>query len=59
MAEQERKQLLILLYEYSEKLAKTCNYDCYNCQLGILESYGSGHSCAIDTVIRNLESELY
>lgn len=59
MAEQERKQLLMLLYEYSERLSKTCNYDCYNCNLGILEGYGSGHSCAIDTVIKNLESEMY
>lgn len=59
MTEQERKQLLESLYEYSKELAKTCEYDCYNCELGILENYGSGHSCAIDTVARNLELELY
>lgn len=59
MTEQKRKQLLVLLYEYSKELAKTCEYDCCNCELGILESYGYGHSCAIDTVTRNLESELY
>ena len=59
MTEQKRKQLLILLYEYLKNLTKTCEYNCCNCKLGILENYGFGHSCAIDIITRNLELELY
>ena len=59
MTKQEKEKLVILLDEYYKELAKSCDYDCSNCEMGILESYGSGYSCAIDTVANNIESELY
>ena len=58
MRYEDKKRLLFLLIEYSDELTKECNYDCYNCDLGILETYVSGHSCAIDTVMRKLDTEL-
>ena len=59
MTLQSKNQLLQLLYEYYTDLSKTCNYDCCNCDLGILDGYGYGHSCSIETVARKLEEELY
>lgn len=59
MTVQNKKLLSSLLYEYYTDLSKTCNYDCYNCELGILEGYGSGHSCSVETVMRKLDEELY
>ena len=58
MTEQKKKQRLSLLNEYYDEQSKTCDYDCYNCDIGVLEGYGSGHSCAIETVIRKIEEEL-
>ena len=58
MTEQNLKQLSALLNEYYQEKAKTCRYDCYNCDLGIIEGYGYGHSCAIETVERNIGYEL-
>ena len=58
MNEKNLKELSVLLNEYYKYKSKTCNYDCYNCELGILESYGSGHSCAIETVDRNIWADL-
>lgn len=59
MTENSLKQLSYLLDEYYKEQSKTCNYDCYNCELGILEGYGDGHSCAIETVSRKIDEELY
>lgn len=59
MTKDDKKRLVSLLDEYFLELRKTCRYDCTNCEMGILESYGSGYSCAIDTVANNIESELY
>lgn len=59
MTREKRKQLSFLLYEYYSELFKTCNYDCDNCELGILESYGSGTSCSIETVARKIDGDLY
>ena len=59
MTKNDKEKLMSLLDEYQEELVKTCNYDCYNCEMGILESYNSSHSCAIDVVASNIESELY
>ena len=59
MTIQNKKQLSILLDEYYGELSKTCNYDCYNCELGIIEGYGYGHSCSIETVSRKINEELY
>lgn len=59
MTREKRKQLYLLLDEYYNELSKTCNYDCYNCELGILESYGSGTSCSIETVARKIDEDLY
>ena len=58
MRYEDKKRLSFLLSEYSDELNKKCDYDCYNCDLGILETCVSGHSCAIDTVLRKLDSEL-
>lgn len=59
MTREKRKQLSLLLDEYYNELSKTCNYDCYNCGLGILESYGSINSCSIETVTRKIDEDLY
>lgn len=59
MTKNDKEKLVSLLDEYYKELSKICNYDCANCEIGILESYGSGYSCAIDTVANNIESELY
>lgn len=59
MTREKRKQLSLLLDEYYNELSKTCNYDCYNCELRILESYGSGTSCSIETVTRKIDEDLY
>lgn len=56
MTIQNKKQLSLLLYK---ELSQTCGYDCNNCELGVLESYGSGHSCSVEVVERNLDEELY
>lgn len=58
MNEQKLKQLSSLLGEYYKYKSKDCRYDCYNCELGILEGYGDGHSCAIETVERNVYRDL-
>ena len=58
MDEQKLKQLSSLLEEYYKHKSKTCDYDCYSCELGILEGYGSGYSCAIATVDRNIWADL-
>lgn len=59
MKKQDKENLLSLLDKYYKELAKTCEYDCYNCELGMLEGHGYGYSCSIETVIRNIELELY
>lgn len=59
MTEQNLKQLSYLLDEYYKEQSKTCDYDCCNCDLGILEGHGYGHSCAIETVTRKIYEELY
>lgn len=48
-----------LLNEYYQEHCKTCNYDCSNCELGVLEGCGYGHSCAVETVIREVNVDLY
>ena len=55
---ENKKVLISLLDEYAKMRHKTCEYDCYNCDMGILESYGSGHSCALDIVTNNIEYEI-
>lgn len=57
MMMQDKNELYILLNEYSDELAKTCKFNCYNCDLGILEAYCDMHTCAIDTVIRKLAED--
>ena len=59
MTEQNKKQLLVFLYEYYNELSETCDYDCCHCELGVLEGHGYGHSCSIEVVERKLEEELY
>ena len=58
MTRQDKEKLSLLLNKYYNELTKTCCYDCYNCELGILEGYCSGHSCAIETVSRKLDEDL-
>lgn len=55
----KKEQLIALLTEYSNELTKECDYNCYNCELGILDGYACYHTCAIDAVIRPIEKELY
>lgn len=59
MTKQNLDQLSSLLGEYYKDKAKACNYDCYNCNLGVLESYTSGHCCAVEVVEREVLAELY
>ena len=59
MTRQNKEKLALLLDEYYKELAKTCEFDCYNCELGMLEGHGYGYSCSIETVVRNIELELY
>ena len=59
MTRQKKEQLSSLLDEYYQELSKTCNYDCYNCEFGVLEGYGSGHSCSVETVMRQIDEDLY
>jgi hypothetical protein len=59
MTRQKLEQLSSLLDEYYNEQSLKCDYDCYNCELGILEGYGSGHSCSIETVGRAIDNELY
>ena len=58
MTRLDKERLVFLLDEYYKELARTCGYDCYNCELGVLESYGSGYSCSIETVERKIDEEL-
>ena len=59
MTIKKQEQLSSLLQEYYNELSKTCDYDCYNCDLGVLEDYGSGHSCSIEIVMRKIDEDLY
>lgn len=59
MREQDLKMLSSLLNEYYKEQAKTCDYDCYNCELGVLRGYYDGHSCAIEIVESEVDAELY
>ena len=59
MTKQDKEKLSLLLDSYYDELIKSCKYDCYNCELGILEGYCDGHSCAIETVCRKLNENLY
>ena len=59
MTQQKQRILSSLLDEYYSELSQTCNFDCYNCELGVLEGYGSGHSCSIETVMRKINEDLY
>lgn len=59
MTNEQLKQLSTLLSVYYKERAKTCDYDCYNCELGVLREYGIGHSCAIEVVEEMVDTELY
>ena len=59
MTKLDKERLVFLLDEYYKELARTCEFDCRNCELGILEGHGYGYSCSIETVVRNIELELY
>lgn len=59
MTEQNLMQLLSLLDEYYQEQSKTCEYDCYNCDLGILRGYDDDHTCAIEVITEKIENILY
>jgi hypothetical protein len=59
MTKQQLQQLSSLLSEYYKEHAKTCDYDCYNCELGVIRGYGDMHSCAIEIVEEEVDTELY
>lgn len=57
--EKRRLEILsILLAEYYKDKYDACGLNCSQCDLGILESSGSGYSCAIETAIRNVERDI-
>ena len=59
MTEQNLKMLSSLLGEYYKEQSKTCDYNCYNCELGVISGYGDMHSCAIEKVENIVDEELY
>ena len=59
MTEQKLKQLLSLLNEYYKEKSKTCEFNCFGCDLAILKGCGYGPSCSIDVVVASIENELY
>lgn len=59
MTEQNLMQLLSLLDEYYQEQSKTCEYDCCNCDLGILRGYEDDHTCAIEVITEKIENTLY
>lgn len=59
MTRQKQEQLSSLLNEYYDEMSKVCDYDCYNCELGVLEGYSSGHSCSIEIIMRKIDEDLY
>ena len=58
MTMQDKVQLALFLDEYYKESTKTCEYDCCNCELGILEGHSYGHSCSIEIVMKNVVQEL-
>ena len=59
MTEQNLMQLLSLLDKYYQEQSKTCEYDCYNCDLGILRGYDDDHTCAIEVITEKIANILY
>lgn len=50
MTKENKKHLIELLDALYVEKSKSCDFDCYNCEYGILEDYYSGHSCSIEYV---------
>lgn len=55
----DKENLLKLLDQCYKEKAEKCNYDCYNCDYGVMEGYGYGHTCSIEVVGKLLGEELY
>ena len=48
-----------LLDEYYKYKSKTCNYECNDCELGVLKNHGQHScSCAIDLIMHTIDDEL-
>ena len=54
MTENEITTIQNLLKKVYNINYKYCDYDCCNCNYGILTSYGAGFSCSLEFVIDNL-----
>lgn len=48
MTIQKQNELYKLLDDFF--ISKKCNYDCYNCDYGVLRGYGDSYQCAIEIV---------
>lgn len=48
MKKREQKELINLLDSFSKNL--DCNWNCGNCEYGILRGYGDSWSCPLDLV---------
>ena len=51
MKENEINSLKELLYKVYNANVKYCDYDCCNCDYGILNSYGGSFSCSLEFVL--------
>ena len=58
MSEKELETLMSMLEKLYHENAKTCDYDCYNCSWGVLETPYDAKGCSIEVVISNIVSEL-
>lgn len=54
MTKNEINFLEELLHRVYKINAKYCDYDCRNCDYGILETYGDNFSCSLEFVINNI-----
>ena len=59
MTKEDRSALVYLLYKYYEEQVeiKKCQYDCTNCDLGMMVGYGYEYSCPISRIITEIENE--
>lgn len=58
MTRHRLEQLSSLLEEYYNDSIRQCRFDCFNCDLHVLQGYDC-HTCAIEVMIDQLDRELY
>ena len=52
------EELQDMLDRYYKFCTDSCDYDCFNCELGVLRSPFDSHSCAIEIVQEIISSDL-